>query len=149
MKKVIRGNVWETNSSSVHSLAISSDGLELSKLPVDKDGYILTDFGDFGDYDMGITSFDQAIKLSYIATECYYLNNYDEDIEESYVWRDICDAICEYTGARGVRLLHKTEPSMNHQVIPEYEPKFCDPWDYKSVINFIFNKYAGIKMSHD
>lgn len=149
MKKVIRGNVWETNSSSVHSLAISSDGLELSKLPIDKDGYILTDFGDFGDYDMGITSFDQAIKLSYIATECYYLNHYDEDIEESWAWRDICDAICEYTGARGVRLLHKTEPSMNHQTVPEYDPKFCNPWDYESVINFIFNKYVGIKMSHD
>ena len=137
MRRVIRSNVWESNSSAVHSLAIAQEGLEPSCLPVDKDGYILTDFGDFGDYDMGITSFDQAIKLSYIATECYYLNNYDEDIEESYVWRDICDAICEYTGARGVRLLHKTEPSLNHQAVSEYDLKFCNPWDYESVINFI------------
>lgn len=149
MKRVIRYGVFESNSSAVHSLTISKDGLEISKLIMDKDGYILTDFGDFGDYDMGITSFDQAMKLSYIATECYYLNHWDDDIEDSYVWRNICDAICKYTGARGVRVLHKTEPSMNHQAVPEYDPKFCDPWDSESVINFIFNKYVGIKMSHD
>ena len=84
MKRVIRHNVWETNSSSVHSLVICKDGLERSKLPVDEDGYIITDFGNFGKYDMGITTYDQAMKLSYLATECYYLNNWDENIEESY-----------------------------------------------------------------
>lgn len=147
--KVMRDKVFETNSSAVHSLAIAKEGLEPSYLNVDKDGYIVTDFGDFGDYDMGITTFDQNVKLSYLATECYYLNHYNENIEESYTWNDICDAICEYTGAPGVRVLHNTEPSINHQAIPEYETKFCNPWDCESVNNFIFNGFVGIDMTHD
>lgn len=147
--KVIRSGVFETNSSAVHSLAIAEDGMEPSNLPVDKHGYIITDFGDFGDYNVGITAFDQATKLSYIATECYYLNHWDEHIEDSYIWQNVCDAICEYTGARGVKLLHQVEPSINHQAQPEYELKFCSEYDEDSINGFIFNKYAGIKMSHD
>ena len=148
--RVIRKCVFETASSAVHSLCIDKSGLEPSKLPVDEDGYILTDFGDFGDYDMGITTFDQATKLSYLATDCFYTNHYDENIEEeSYQGRYICESICEYTGAPGVKVLHQTEPELNHQAMPEYEPKFCDYWQEDSVINFIFNKNVGIKMSHD
>lgn len=149
MRKIIRANVFETNSSAVHSLVIAKEGLEPSKLPVDEDGYIITDFGDFGDYDVGITTFDQAVKLSYLATECYYLNHYGTHIEDNYNWNNICDAICEYTGAKGVKLLHKTEPSLNHQEVPEYDFHFCNPWVPESVNNFIFNKYVGIEMSHD
>lgn len=147
--KVIRKGVFETNSSAVHSLAICQDGMEPSYLDVNEDGYIITDFGDFGEYDMGITTFDQKVKLSYIATECYYLNHWDEHIEDSYIWKNVCDAICEYTGAKGVKLLHKIEPALNHQALPEYDLKFCSEWDEDSVNEFIFNKYVGIKMSHD
>ena len=149
MKTTIRINVFETNSSAVHSLSISHNGLEPSNLPVDKDGYIVTDFGDFGDYDKGITAYDQVTKLSYLATECFYLNHWDKDLDDNWQWQHIHDAIQEYTGTKGVKILGKVEPSLNHQVQPEYEPKFCDPWDYDSVINFVFNKYVGIKMSHD
>lgn len=149
MKKTIRDEVFETNSSAVHTLAIAKGGMEKSYLDIDKDGYVVTDFGDFGDYDVGITTFDQKVKLSYLATECYYLNHYEEDIEDFYAWRNICDAICEYTGAPGVRLRHETEPSLDHQAVPEYDLKFCSEWDQDSVNGFIFNKYVGINMSHD
>lgn len=147
MKK-LRKQVFETPSSAVHSLAISREGLEPCKLPMDGT-YIVTDFGDFGAYDVGITAFDQATKLSYLATECYYLNHWDKNIEESYIWKNICDAICEYSGASGVELLHKTEPEINHQAIPEYDLKFCNAYDEDSIINFIFNRFVGIEMSHD
>ena len=149
MKRVIRNNVFETNSSAVHSLCISKDGLEPSNLPVDEDGYILIDFGSFGEYDMGITTYDQAMKLSYLATECYYLNHWGIDIEESYCWKYICEAVCKYTGAKGIKVLGKVEPEINHQAQPEYDLKFCNEYDEDSVINFVFNKYIGIKMSHD
>lgn len=150
MKKTIRSKCFETNSSSVHSLVVNGIGIKPSNLPIDSDGYIITDFGDFGDYDMGITAFDQATKLSYLATECYYINHYNENIEESYAWKYICEAICDYTGANGVKLLHKTEPAINHQEIPEYgDLKFCSYWDKDGVNNFIFNELIGIKMSHD
>ena len=149
MRKVIRKNLFETNSSAVHTLAISGDGLEPSNLPVDKDGYIITDFGDFGDYDMGMTAYDQATKLSYLATECYYLNHWDIHLDDNWQWEHICEAIKEYTGAKGVKVLGKVEPNLNHQVQPSYDPKFCNPWYDNSVISFIFNKYVGIEMSHD
>ena len=150
MKRVIRKGTWESASSSVHTLVISEEGLEPSKLPVDKDGYIITDFGSFGEWDEGITTFDQDVKLSYIATECYYINHWETNIEDCWVWKSVCEAVCEYTGAPGVKLLNEREPELNHQVQPEYgELKFCDSWDTESIKGFIFNRFAGIKMSHD
>lgn len=147
--RALRKHVFETNSSAVHTLVISKEGLETSNLPVDEDGYIVTDFGSFGKYDMGITAFDQATKLSYIATECYYLNGWDKNIEKYYGWQYVCEAICKFTGAKGVRLLKKTEPELNHQEMPEYNLHFCNVYDEDSIINFIFNKHVGIEMSHD
>ena len=149
MNRVLRRQVFETNSSAVHTLAIARDGLEQSNLSVDKDGYIVICFGSFPEWDMGITTFDQATKLSYIATECYYLNGGDKNIEEYYEWQCVCEAICKYTGAKGVRLLREIEPELNHQEQPYYNLHFCNAYDEDSVINFIFNKYVGIKMSHD
>ena len=149
MKITIRNNVFETNSSAQHTLCISADGLEPSKLPVDEDGYIVIDFGYFPNYDEELTTFDQETKLSYIATECYYLNHWNENIEEHYIWNNVCDAVCSYSGAKGIRIRHQVDPELNHQEIPEYELKFCDAWRENSVNNFIFNKYVGIEMSHD
>ncbi len=149
MKRVIRSNIWETNSSAVHSLVIAKEGLEKSYLPIDKDGYIVTDFGDFGDYNVGIETFDQRVKLSYLLTELYYLNHWDVDLSDFYQYQCLEECLCAYTGAKGIRIMKKVEPSLNHQVIPEYEPKFCSCYDDDSIINFIFNKYAGINMSHD
>lgn len=149
MKKVKRSGVFETNSSAVHSLTVTSDGLEPSKLPMDEDGYIIAKFGNFGEYDEGITTYDQEVKLSYVLTELYYLNNWDRNLEDNYQYQCFRDAICKYSGAKGIRIREFPDPELNHQVIPEYEPKFCDCYYEESVINFIFNKYVGIKMSHD
>ena len=46
--KQIRKDVFETNSSSVHTLQISKDGLEPSELKLNKDGNIEVEFGEFG-----------------------------------------------------------------------------------------------------
>lgn len=40
VKRKIRKNVFETNSSSVHSLVISNDGREPSEFKLNKDGEI-------------------------------------------------------------------------------------------------------------
>lgn len=47
MKRQIRRNVFETNSSSVHSLVISNEGREPSEFKLNKDGEIEIDFGQF------------------------------------------------------------------------------------------------------
>ena len=48
MKRKIRKGVFETNSSSVHSLVISNEGREPSEFKLNKDGEIEIDFGQFG-----------------------------------------------------------------------------------------------------
>ena len=147
--RVQRNNIWETNSSAVHALAIDKSGLEPSKLPIDKDGYIITDFGNFGAYSLDKVCFDQETKLSYLATECYYLGRWDDQIEDNYTWKYIVEAICDYTGARGIRVLKNVQPEINHQEIPEYNLHFCNAYDEDSIVNFVFNKYVGINFTHD
>lgn len=44
MNRKIRKGVFETNSSSVHSLVISNDGREPSEFKLNKDGEIEIDF---------------------------------------------------------------------------------------------------------
>ena len=144
---ITRKEIFETASSAVHALAIAG-GLSENKLPME-DGYVIAHFGDYGEYDMGITVFDQDSKLAYLATECYYLNHYDKDLSDFYVWNNISDAVCKYVGAKGIRIVGDTEPELDHQVIPEYELKFCNEWNEDSIIDFIFNPNIGIKMSHD
>ncbi len=148
MKRSQRTNVWETNSSAVHALAIDKSGIEPCKLPM-KDGYIITDFGNFGAYSLNKVCFDQTTKLSYIATECYYLNHMDDSIEDFYTWKYVEDAICGYTGARGIRIMKNVQPEINHQELPYYDLHFCNAYDDDSVINFVFNKYVGINFTHD
>ena len=82
MTKKIRSGVFETNSSSVHSLVFSKEGLEPSVLPVDKNDKIITDFGEFGrEYCIYNT---QAEKLSYLITCLYYLSSGFDSVEGVY-----------------------------------------------------------------
>ena len=94
MKK-IRSGVFETNSSSVHSLVFSKEGLEPSVLPVDKNGKIITDFGEFGkEYCIYDT---QAEKLSYLVTCLYYLSGgFDaEGVYDNYDFQTLEKYVCE------------------------------------------------------
>lgn len=145
--RVTRKEILETASSAVHALVIAGE-LSENKLPME-DGYVIAHFGDYGEYDMGITIFDQDSKLAYLATESYYMNGMDTDLSDSYMWQSVCEAVCEHTGAKGVKLVDTQEPSLDHQVIPYDGFKFCNEWDKDSIIDFIFNPNVGIKMSHD
>ena len=152
MNRVIRKEIYETASSSVHSLVISSDGMEPSKLPVDKDGYITVKYGEFGKD--GTVYSSQEDKLSYLVTQCYYLGGWEYDInrDNNYHFRNIEDAIIDYTGARGTRIVGG-EPDIDHQTVSQmsYDGMHLiqNEWDEKKIQRFVFNKYIGIKMSHD
>ncbi len=74
MKKQVRQNVFETNSSSSHSISIepSSDGLYDTIIP-DEEGNIVLTGGEFG---WGIDEYNDAItKANYCAVD--QLNNED------------------------------------------------------------------------
>ena len=71
MRKIIRQNVWETNSSSSHSLSIKPS-IQLSdfNIPLNADGYIEAKFDQYG---WGYSELhSQEEKLSYLLTIVKY-----------------------------------------------------------------------------
>lgn len=148
-KQVIRNNVFETNSSSVHTLSIAKSGLEPSHLPVDKEGYILTDYGEYGKDHRYYST--QEEKLSYLITCCYYLNSWDKDLEDNYEFQTIEKTVCDYTGAKGIKVLGKKEPAIDHQSQPEdgWNMNVVNAYDDEQVRDFIFNKYISLKTDCD
>lgn len=148
MKKVVREKMFETNSSSVHSLLINPKRMGKNRLKM-KNGYVLADFGKFGkDYEIYKTQND---KLSYLLTELYYMNHYETDIEDMYQFKYIEEAIMDYDDSViGVKILNKVEPELDHQSIPEYgESKFVDYWRKSSIQSFIFNNDIWISTDCD
>lgn len=64
MKKVIRRSIFETNSSSVHTLVVRRK--ETNNIPVSKTGRMRVKLGYFGKDTT--TEFDQMTKMSYVLT---------------------------------------------------------------------------------
>lgn len=144
--KQIRKNVFETNSSSVHTLQISKDGLEPSKLKLNKDGNIEVEFGEFGkDYRIYNTQYEKLQYLiSFIAYNYSYYYDLD-DLYENYDYREVRDAICEYTGANDIVIVGEAQPYIDHQ--SQYD---CVIRLYKDeIINFVFNKFIALKTDCD
>lgn len=138
MKK-IRMCVFETNSSAVHSLIIPNDLIEKSELEINEDGMIEVGF---------ITSdteyplFTQYEKLSYLITQLYYSSGcwYEDGVlDNNYEFRIIQDYICEYTGAKGIKINYDREPDINHQAQwTNGQDRFVDIYDKNALISFIF-----------
>ena len=147
MKK-IRNNVFETNSSSVHALVYSPEGRQENKLKINKDGYIETDFGYFGkEYEIYDSQDD---KLSYLMTCLSYTCSMNiDEIYESYEFRNIEEAICNYTGAKGIKILGYVEAELDHQSVPYGSIEIINTYDEEEVVNFVFNKNIWLKTSCD
>lgn len=76
MKQIRRG-VFETNSSSTHSVTVDhSKGLSPNYLYVSDDGYVHAEFGEFGWEVWDYT--DQETRLSYLLTMARCLNGCNE-----------------------------------------------------------------------
>ena len=164
MNNVIRKGCFETNSSSVHTLVISKEGLEPSNLKIEKNGKIRVPLRYWGKEYEEYTS--QLDKLSYICTRAWYANGgrYDRPYaygdEGNYILGLIEEAICDYTGAKGLELyIPPVEdenwdeyPGFDHQTAPEYSDdmnEFCNVWNPDSILNFVFNKYISFTTGCD
>ena len=146
MNRKIRKGVFETNSSSVHSLVISNEGREPSEFKLNKDGEIEIDFGQFGKDKRIYTS--QYDKLSYLITCLYYLSGWEiSDIYDRREFREIQEAICKYTGATEIKIIGEQEPEIDHQSQPYDGIEIINVYD--KVINFVFNKYVLLKTDCD
>ena len=161
MKRVVRKNVWETNSSSVHSLSVSKKGLEKSELEPSKDGYIHVTMQYFGrelNY-----YYSQMDKLCYLLVCCCYMAGCVHDINnvntlyEDYHFQAIQEAVRHYIeqwgrhDVLGIKVDHLELAELDHQSIPEYGefPIDVNIWNEESIQDFIFNSYISLKTDCD
>jgi hypothetical protein len=142
----IRRSVFETNSSSCHSVAVAG-GVEpgdlLDSLPVDNGGQVSLMPGEFGrSYDF---TNDVRMKASYCST---YARNYgiEADIEL------LVKVICEHTGADTVLFDENTAPYsdpegfIDHQSIDVAQSVFFDEDTLKL---FIFHPRSTLRLDAD
>lgn len=145
--KQIRRNVFETNSSSVHSLVYSQNGLEPSGLKIDKSGDIFVALGKF-DNSYCVYK-DQYSKLSYLLTCIYYLAGCDVDkIYNRSEFEEVQKTVCNYTGAKSIKI-ENSEGYIDHQSVPEWGITIINAYSEDEVINFIFNRNIWLKTDCD
>ena len=164
MKRQIRIGMFETNSSSVHTLQISSKHIYKSKLKIADDGYIhvqLTEYygKDKKDYK------GQREKLTYIVTWMYiYYGCNIEYLFKGSLWKDFNNAFADYVGngCKGI-WIDKTmtmfdcsemaSDYLDHQSIPwgAYDDDNCvvNLYDTEQLINFIFNPFLWLHTDCD
>lgn len=137
-KRTLRSSMFETNSSSVHSIVYHNLLLDSPNLRT-KNGYTIAEFGNFG---KNIENyFEQSEKLSYLvslvwyAVPCYDLNEMYDD----WYWKQLEKAICEYNGTKGIRIGNKNaEPYIDHQSAPDSWIDFIDFGNVESLRQFVF-----------
>ena len=156
MKK-IRQNVFETNSSSVHSLVISSEGLEPSNLKIDpKTDHIIVNTQYFGkEYNIYNTQEDKlSYLITYIITALQYKYDNQEILEvelfKDYRFIYVENIIKNYCNCSGITVVINEEGGFDHQTSPYQSDCIIDFYDDSETIeNFIFNKYISLKTSWD
>ena len=140
----IRRSVFETNSSSVHTLQIINTGLKLSNLKINKDGIIEVEFGSFdNEYRIYNTQYE---KLQYLLSFIGYENYYLEDFYNSYCFQNVRDAVCEYAKAKDIVIVGDKEPYIDHQ---SADTCVIDLYDKDEIINFVFNEYISLRTDCD
>jgi len=175
MKSKIREGIFETNSSSIHSLVLLNQELSkpnLRELRINKDGVIKIPLGYFGK-DYRIYS-SQKEKLSYIMTffYCWFGEDItkfeDKDDWEASYWADIKKAIIDYINTSCpdkhctniVPVLPKKikteygycdwEVGFDHQTYPSYlDDCIVNLYIPQKVVEFIFNKNVGLETNCD
>ena len=156
----IRKGVFETNSSSVHSLTFIPT-YEDSEFFVDANGditLVLDQYWgrEFDEY------FSQEDKLKYIASwiYCYHGEDY-ENFRDCYEWMEIEDAVLRYINAhpnrkqigitaRGIKVVVTDECGFDHQSYPNgYERCVVETWNPDAVVSFVFNHNIGLRTDSD
>ena len=164
MKVQKRNGVFETNSSSVHSLSFAKSGRKKNHIQMNKAGFLVANFGVFS---CSGTFYTQEDKLSYLATCAWYLTGCPTDLEymyDSYVWGTLEDAAKSYVdGCKGIRVsgfnrgkdgdeysYGEDAPYIDHQSVPNYtDDMIVDFYDRDALIDFIWNDYISLKCSRD
>lgn len=139
MHKQVRGNMWETNSSSSHAVVLFSDsdpGVYDTYLP-HEDGVVVLSGGEYGwGYDTLSTTLD---KLNYAATEvfCYGDENRQEELRT--IVREVTGLEIEFQGS------HNDNAYIDHQSVGTLR-EYSEEVPLKELI---FNSNYGILIDND
>ena len=161
--KQVRRSVFETNSSSTHSITITHGKIANNNIRVDRDGYIHTELGEFGwevwDYK------GQAERLSYLVTMlavksdvtlwCYEDDesrtekDIVEDIMKTHEFEKLSDEIGRHARCRGV-IIDPSGGFIDHQSHEDFRD-FQDFLDYynTNVVEFVFGRGNVVHTDND
>lgn len=158
--KQIRRSVFETNSSSTHSVTILHNGLEPNYMSHSEDGFIHTQIGEYGweieDYD------DQQDRLSYLITMLAEKNGLarwwrsEETLEEHVEnlmktedFKRVSDEIGEYAGCLGV-IIDPSDGYIDHQSQEDYRTfqDFLNEYS-TNVVEFVYGRGNIIHTDND
>ncbi len=151
MKKQIRGNVFETNSSSSHSLVLCETG-ELLQQPfsdtITKQGVVTVTGGEFG---WNVETFtDVHDKLSYLYTDAMINSDDDPDPEHNYKLKVLSNAVKEHTGC--LLGFSRSSGYWDFGYIDHQSVGICEKvWDggVEGVKQFLFNPASYFETDND
>lgn len=147
MNKTIRRGVFETNSSSSHSISISDSDINdfLDTIPLTEDGYLVLTGGQFGweweKYNDALT------KANYCAI--YAINTYGVDSDKYEMLEDVLKT---QTGANGVILDMSVDYGDDNYSYIDHNSSdaVLSAFDSKeSLRQFIFNKNSMLFLGND
>ena len=131
--KTTRHKIFETNSSSTHSISISKSNILLTSIKPDKDGNIILYGGKFG---WKVEKYNSPlVKANYCALDC------DGDKEKTSI---LIKVIMDHTGAKGVVL--DLDGYIDHQSNGTSDKAFENELTLK---NFIFNPDSVLYTDND
>lgn len=134
MKKQIRRGVFETNSSSTHSVCVHANARQTYDTIVPKNGVVCLTGGYFGweweKYN------DAKTKANYVATAFQHRPHQLLLLET---------VIKEHTGAKKVKFDFSTEPHIDHQSIGNFDDWFT----IARLTDFIFDTAVELRTGND
>jgi len=146
--KQIRKNVFETNSSSTHSISISSAGTDIDYMKPNEEGNIILGGGEFGWEEE--TYNDAWTKANYCLQDIVHVG-WGEDAKNEIdkdKWNMLQEVIKTHTGCSEVIIDWKEvkDGYIDHEssgtTYEAFESK-------ESLFNFIFNKSSVLEMDND
>lgn len=170
MKRQVRRNVFETNSSSTHSISICNGSLDDNYMYVNEnDNKIHIEFGEFG---WEIDSYtEQNNKLSYLVTMLVETEgrglSTPEELFETEGYKTINEEISNYCKCDGIHIDSKLESRsyrykdnaeyyldhdgyIDHQSTEDYESvKDFLEQNNTNVIDFVFNTSVVVNTDND
>lgn len=146
MKKIVRHGVFETNSSSSHSISISDTCDKYETLYPNEDGVLVFEGGEYG---WGYETYHSAEpKANYVATMSAMYGEggeVNEYYDGSTPLRDMLESvISEHTGITKFEY-HLKDAYIDHQSV---DNKMFS-WTKQEMKNFIFNPRSELDIDND